>query len=293
MTTVKEKRRRAAREERGVKDVQTPTEEETEREETIGTPITEALPATATEETMTEEASERYAGMTDVPRGAQIAIVTEETIDTPIEIPPVTTTEEMTDTQTETLTVTAIEETIDTLTGNHVSTIDATTEEMTADMAEKREATAVMLQIPVLPVVEETEMAEGTTISVTLIHQETEDSPLTIGITIHPEHIDPVGMKKSVASIEEKEEVETKKRSPVQSHMATIPSWKTKIEKAPQPSGSRVKSAIKTKTETDRNSPQKTRGILMTIFLWILPVPYSLPGLPRPIGRGATWRSDD
>lgn len=113
---------------------------------------------------------------------------------------------------------------------------------MTEDTEEKREAIIDMLLIPALQVEEEIETVEETTISVTLSQIETEDSlPLTLtGRMKLQELISPVEMTTEEATIEEKAEVETRERSPVQSLMDMTPLWRTRVGKVQLPSGSRV-----------------------------------------------------
>ena len=111
---------------------------------------------------------------------------------------------------------------------------------MTEDTEEKREATIDMLLIPALQVEEEIETVEETTISVTPTQIEIEDSlPLTGRMKLQ-ELIGQVEMTTEEATIEEKVEVETRERSPAQSHMDMTLLWRTRVEKVQLPSGFRV-----------------------------------------------------
>ena len=209
---------------------------ETGIEETIDDPI-EVHPAMAREGTETTE---------DTLTGTEALIVTaiEETTDSPIEILPVITIDALIDIPTETMTVTAKEEMTDTQTEKPASAIEGAIgtliEEKTEDTEEKREAIIDMLPIPVLQVEEEIETVEETTISVTPTQIETEDSlPLTGRMKLQ-ELIGQVEMTTEEATIEEKAEVETRERSPVQSLMDMTPLWRTRVEKVQLPSGSRV-----------------------------------------------------
>lgn len=217
-------------------DVPTLLIAETGIEETIDAPI-EVHPAMAREGTETTE---------DTLTGTEALIVTaiEETTDSPIEILPVITIDALIDIPTETMTVTAKEEMTDTQTEKPASAIEGAIgtkkEEMTEDTEEKREAIIDMLPIPVLQVEEEIETVEETTISVTPTQIETEDSlPLTGRMKLQ-ELISPVEMTTEEATIEEKAEVETRERSPVQSLMDMTPLWRTRVGKVQLPSGSRV-----------------------------------------------------
>ena len=219
-------------------DVPTLLIAETGIEETIDAPI-EVHPAMAREGTETTE---------DTLTGTEALIVTaiEETTDSPIEILPVITIDALIDIPTETMTVTAKEEMTDTQTEKPASAIEGAIgtliEEKTEDTEEKREAIIDMLLIPALQVEEEIETVEETTISVTLSQIETEDSlPLTLtGRMKLQELISPVEMTTEEATIEEKAEVETRERSPVQSLMDMTPLWRTRVGKVQLPSGSRV-----------------------------------------------------
>ena len=113
-------------------------------------------------------------------------------------------------------------------------------EEMTEDTEEKREAIIDMLLIPALQVEEEIETVEETTISVTPTQIETEDSLPLIGRMKLQELIGQVEMTTEEATIEEKVEVETRERSPAQSHMDMTLLWRTRVEKVQLPSGFRV-----------------------------------------------------
>ena len=213
----------------------------------------------------------------DVPTLLSVEMGTGEAIDTPIEIHPVmvreetgmredslietevqiaTATEEATDSligtltalaidaQIETETATATEEMIDTriekLASAIEGTIDTPTEEMTEDTEEKKEVTTDMLPIPAHMAEEETETVEETTTSVTHTQIEIEDSlPLTGRMKLQ-ELIGQVEMTIEEATIEEKVEVETRERSPAQSHMDMTPLWRTRVEKVQLPSGFRV-----------------------------------------------------
>ena len=173
-----------------------------------------------------------------------IATVIDALIGSPIEIPPVITTDALIYIPTETLTATATEEMTDTRIEKPVSAIEEATgtliEEMTEDTEEKREAIIDMLLIPALQVEEEIETVEETTISVTPTQIEIEDSlPLTGRMKLQ-ELIGQVEMTTEEATIEEKAEVETRERSPVQSLMDMTHLWRTKTEKGRRPSGSRV-----------------------------------------------------
>lgn len=217
-------------------DVPTLLIAETGIEETIDDPI-EVHPAMAREGTETTE---------DTLTGTEALIVTaiEETTDSPIEILPVITIDALIDIPTETMTVTAKEEMTDTQTEKPASAIEGAIgtliEEKTEDTEEKREAIIDMLPIPVLQVEEEIETVEETTISVTPTQIETEDSlPLTGRMKLQ-ELISPVEMTTEEATIEEKAEVETRERSPVQSLMDMTPLWRTRVGKVQLPSGSRV-----------------------------------------------------
>ena len=209
---------------------------ETGIEETIDDPI-EVHPAMAREGTETTE---------DTLTGTEALIVTaiEETTDSPIEILPVITIDALIDIPTETMTVTAKEEMTDTQTEKPASAIEGAIgtliEEKTEDTEEKREAIIDMLLIPALQVEEEIETVEETTISVTPTQIETEDSlPLTGRMKLQ-ELIGQVEMTIEEATIEEKAEVETRERSPVQSLMDMTPLWRTRVGKVQLPSGSRV-----------------------------------------------------
>ena len=209
---------------------------ETGIEETIDAPI-EVHPAMAREGTETTE---------DTLTGTEALIVTaiEETTDSPIEILPVITIDALIDIPTETMTVTAKEEMTDTQTEKPASAIEGAIgtliEEKTEDTEEKREAIIDMLPIPVLQVEEEIETVEETTISVTPTQIETEDSLPLIGRMKLQELIGQVEMTTEEATIEEKVEVETRERSPVQSLMDMTPLWRTRVGKVQLPSGSRV-----------------------------------------------------
>ena len=173
-----------------------------------------------------------------------IATVIDALIGSPIEIPPVITTDALIYIPTETLTATATEEMTDTRIEKPVSAIEEATgtliEEMTEDTEEKREAIKDMLLIPALQVEEEIETVEETTISVTPTQIEIEDSlPLTGRMKLQ-ELIGQVEMTTEEATIEEKVEVETRERSPAQSHMDMTPLWRTRVEKVQLPSGFRV-----------------------------------------------------
>ena len=173
-----------------------------------------------------------------------IATVIDALIGSPIEIPPVITTDALIYIPTETLTATATEEMTDTRIEKPVSAIEEATgtliEEMTEDTEEKREAIKDMLLIPALQVEEEIETVEETTISVTPTQIEIEDSlPLTGRMKLQ-ELIGQVEMTTEEATIEEKAEVETRERSPVQSLMDMTPLWRTRVEKVQLPSGFRV-----------------------------------------------------
>ena len=219
-------------------DVPTLLIAETGIEETIDAPI-EVHPAMAREGTETTED-------TLIEIETVIATVIDALIGSPIEIPPVITTDALIDIQTETLTATVTEEMTDTRIEKPVSAIEEATgtkkEEMTEDTEEKREATIDMLLIPALQVEEEIETVEETTISVTPTQIETEDSlPLTLtGRMKLQELISPVEMTTEEATIEEKAEVETRERSPAQSHMDMTLLWRTRVEKVQLPSGFRV-----------------------------------------------------
>ena len=217
-------------------DVPTLLIAETGIEETIDAPI-EVHPAMAREGTETTE---------DTLTGTEALIVTaiEETTDSPIEILPVITIDALIDIPTETMTVTAKEEMTDTQTEKPASAIEGAIgtliEEKTEDTEEKREAIIDMLPIPVLQVEEEIETVEETTISVTPTQIETEDSlPLTGRMKLQ-ELIGQVEMTIEEATIEEKVEVETRERSPAQSHMDMTLLWRTRVEKVQLPSGFRV-----------------------------------------------------
>ena len=217
-------------------DVPTLLIAETGIEETIDAPI-EVHPAMAREGTETTE---------DTLTGTEALIVTaiEETTDSPIEVLPVITIDALIDIPTETMTVTAKEEMTDTQTEKPASAIEGAIgtliEEKTEDTEEKREAIIDMLPIPVLQVEEEIETVEETTISVTPTQIEIEDSlPLTGRMKLQ-ELISPVEMTTEEATIEEKAEVETRERSPVQSLMDMTPLWRTRVGKVQLPSGSRV-----------------------------------------------------
>ena len=209
---------------------------EKEIEETIDAPI-EVHPAMAREGTETTE---------DTLTGTEALIVTaiEETTDSPIEILPVITIDALIDIPTETMTVTAKEEMTDTQTEKPASAIEGAIgtliEEKTEDTEEKREAIIDMLLIPALQVEEEIETVEETTISVTPTQIETEDSLPLIGRMKLQELIGQVEMTTEEATIEEKVEVETRERSPAQSHMDMTPLWRTRVEKVQLPSGFRV-----------------------------------------------------
>ena len=173
-----------------------------------------------------------------------IATVIDALIGSPIEIPPVITTDALIYIPTETLTATATEEMTDTRIEKPVSAIEEATgtliEEMTEDTEEKREAIKDMLLIPALQVEEEIETVEETTISVTPTQIETEDSLPLIGRMKLQELIGQVEMTTEEATIEEKVEVETRERSPAQSHMDMTLLWRTRVEKVQLPSGFRV-----------------------------------------------------
>ena len=173
-----------------------------------------------------------------------IATVIDALIGSPIEIPPVITTDALIYIPTETLIATATEGMTDTRIEKPVSAIEEATgtkkEEMTEDTEEKREAIIDMLLIPALQVEEEIETVEETTISVTPTQIEIEDSlPLTGRMKLQ-ELIGQVEMTTEEATIEEKVEVETRERSPAQSHMDMTPLWRTRVEKVQLPSGFRV-----------------------------------------------------
>lgn len=220
----------------GTIDVLTLLIVEKEIEETIDAPI-EIHPAMAREETETRED-------TLIEIETVIATVIDALIGSPIEIPPVITTDALIDIQTETLTATVTEEMTDTRIEKPVSAIEGAIgtkkEEMTEDTEEKREAIIDMLLIPALQVEEEIETVEETTISVTLSQIETEDSLPLIGRMKLQELIGQVEMTTEEATIEEKVEVETRERSPAQSHMDMTLLWRTRVEKVQLPSGFRV-----------------------------------------------------